>query len=154
MLILEFQSTLPHGERPIPELNPFMPNNIISIHAPARGATLAWIKACICGRFQSTLPHGERRFQSGCILPSTLISIHAPARGATHWGVNECGYDEISIHAPARGATFKKMFDQIQEGFQSTLPHGERLPNAKIIFFTGVFQSTLPHGERLFLSVF
>ncbi len=55
----EFQSTLPHGERR------FMLNGVneflISIHAPARGAT-----EC------KTLGDYDK-----------IISIHAPARGAT-----------------------------------------------------------------------
>jgi len=55
----------------------------ISIHAPARGATI------LAARMHT----------------SQSISIHAPARGAT---VNEYEGHRfliISIHAPARGAT-------------------------------------------------
>ena len=56
---------------------------IISIHAPARGAT-----------------------SMSTSKSSTIsISIHAPARGATHNGKNVEITGKISIHAPARGAT-------------------------------------------------
>ena len=59
-----FQSTLPQGERPL-EPSTLVRYQIISIHAPARGATLlpVW-------------PSGK-----------TSISIHAPARGATQPGL-------------------------------------------------------------------
>ena len=55
----------------------------ISIHAPARGATVEY--------------RG-----SSLRLP---ISIHAPARGATNIVDNVDRAVNISIHAPARGAT-------------------------------------------------
>ena len=102
---------------------------IISIHAPARGAT----------------------FYNDNIMCFDVISIHAPARGATQWGVWVTAYARnfnprsrkgsdfkdmtvlynilyISIHAPARGATKVDDIDQkLDELFQSTLPQGERL---------------------------
>ena len=57
---------------------------IISIHAPARGATRAYVDD----------------------VKLTHISIHAPARGATRAYVDDVKLTHISIHAPARGATF------------------------------------------------
>ena len=65
----EFQSTLPHGERPLSEWR-ISPRQM----------------------FQSTLPHGERPSDviTRPFLPS--VSIHAPARGATffqHYGITE-----------------------------------------------------------------
>ena len=57
----QFQSTLPRGERRY--LNPrIVVNGTISIHAPARGATLqcsALFHRSV--KFQSTLPRGERQ---------------------------------------------------------------------------------------------
>ena len=56
----------------------------ISIHAPARGATILEptnIQRHV--KFQSTLPRGERRSGRVCYNKTTGISIHAPARGAT-----------------------------------------------------------------------
>ncbi len=59
-----FQSTLPRGERHTSQLF-CRPQCLISIHAPARGATL--LPQCFFQhrRFQSTLPRGER---PGCAL--------------------------------------------------------------------------------------
>jgi len=57
----------------------------ISIHAPARGATLHTRGMGVTPRdiFQSTLPHGERRGDGATLFRQREISIHAPARGAT-----------------------------------------------------------------------
>ena len=79
-------------------------------------------------KFQSTLPHGERR---SCHLSMLLImrriSIHAPAWGATvDARLVPIDYAIISIHAPAWGATVHTV-QMALNGFQSTLPHGERL---------------------------
>ena len=99
-----FQSTLPRGERlyqtgyHIQAVHHFNPRSregsdkrhpdlwnklLISIHAPARGAT--------------QLVHTSSA--------SYYISIHAPARGATHLFHHVFFIWVISIHAPARGAT-------------------------------------------------
>ena len=56
----------------------------ISIHAPAKGATL-----------EETLGYSR----------NTIISIHAPAKGATELETIGLDVDKISIHAPAKGAT-------------------------------------------------
>ena len=124
---LEFQSTLPQGER-------------------RRYATAATPRVI----FQSTLPQGERLFGNGmvknvCIFQSTLpqgerpaghdltvgihpISIHAPTRGATLLPLQFLdGPCFISIHAPTRGATASLIFRIANTKFQSTLPQGERL---------------------------
>ena len=58
---------------------------LISIHAPARGATDGAMHDAI----------------------SESISIHAPARGATKCAPTITANHIISIHAPARGATAK-----------------------------------------------
>ena len=60
-----------------------LPNEIISIHAPAWGATF------------KTYKHGDH----------INISIHAPAWGATKPHKQVRGCVNISIHAPAWGAT-------------------------------------------------
>ena len=144
----KFQSTLPRGERP-DRLNGQCIIRFISIHAPARGATL---------------------------LPSLsflrqFISIHAPARGATSCYqalVDRIGNFNprsregsdalkqsafciiiISIHAPARGATLGLHNFMPDFQFQSTLPRGERRFVHSNPTFLWQFQSTLPRGERL-----
>ena len=55
----------------------------ISIHAPAKGATLYQM---------------QKRL-------NLAISIHAPAKGATLYQMQKRLNLEISIHAPAKGAT-------------------------------------------------
>ena len=54
-----FLSTLPQGERPL-ALPEEVCCRIISIHAPARGATLVWPFLAMLLTFLSTLPQGER----------------------------------------------------------------------------------------------
>ena len=122
---------------------------MISIHAPARGATYVTAWHVHGFKFQSTLPRGERRcvrirWDSNsrisihapargatvvpiCSLSPTYISIHAPARGATDIDEFMDLYYTISIHAPARGATSVLCHKVIPLLFQSTLPRGERL---------------------------
>ena len=82
---------------------------IISIHAPAQGAT--GIEPCYNGResFQSTPPRRGRHCGDAGKGRQAGISIHAPAQGATNrHGV---GYSKmgISIHAPAQGATYAEI---------------------------------------------
>ena len=79
---MTFQFTHPRGVRPLHiEIVPLP--DIVSIHAPARGATHA----------------------VAVIKHKAEVSIHAPARGATQTSIATCPFDYVSIHAPARGAT-------------------------------------------------
>jgi len=102
-------------------------NGKVSIHAPARGATVQGFVGAASGGFQSTHPRGVRRHAGSlqlprrCFNPRTragcdeypiialvqfIVSIHAPARGATARGRSHClPLSLVSIHAPARGAT-------------------------------------------------
>ena len=99
----------------------------ISIHAPAKGATIAQINFFI----------------------PIYISIHAPAKGATRLRHTLRGSKRISIHAPAKGATLKTSEAQIARAFQSTLPRRERPVNDRGGAIQIEFQSTLPRRERL-----
>jgi len=99
-----FQSTHPRGVRPT-----FSAHDdkfaVVSIHAPARGATIS-IKGNF-GKYQ--------------------VSIHAPARGATCASFQAVNSAYVSIHAPARGATvLELMVKQSWILFQSTHPRGVR----------------------------
>ena len=120
-----FQSTLPHGERP--DVKPGINiTNYLSIHAPTRGATFTIPFSPVTKNFQSTLPHGERlRSATSChSIPSfnprshTGSDGHKPARYGfgvafnprSHTGSDPCCFtivltSELSIHAPTRGAT-------------------------------------------------
>ena len=121
----------------------------ISIHAPAKGATITSVQFCLCH----------------------CISIHAPAKGAT-WFMRKhrlCrhnfnprsreGSDKaphrlgialflISIHAPAKGATRTSGWKNRTKKFQSTLPRRERRSTQGNTWICPQFQSTLPRRER------
>ncbi len=143
----QFQSTLPRRERPGARERQKI-TILISIHAPAKGAT-----PCVAGPW-----------------PTSVISIHAPAKGATmKVRLPENNYF-ISIHAPAKGATMVHGRPDGTARFQSTLPRRERplLHSSGIPFLQisihapakgatflhaiylhiHLFQSTLPRRER------
>ena len=86
-----FQSTRPRGAR-LSHHNPSFLNFIVSIHAPARGATKKdFIDALHVVPFQSTRPRGARPDAVKAVKVTCGVSIHAPARGATYSSV------EISV---------------------------------------------------------
>ena len=100
---VQFQSTLPRRERLGQQWRP-ADRLGISIHAPAKGATIYHVPVEKHGQFQSTLPRRERL---------RLAGQHRLGPG-------------ISIHAPAKGAT-KRAFHPVKDYiFQSTLPRRER----------------------------
>ena len=92
-----FQSTHPRGVR-LPGLKLTFGHVLVSIHAPARGAT-------------TEVSHG------GCGI---RVSIHAPARGATRFRATTLTHNHVSIHAPARGATVR-LLCQIFRGLQDVI---------------------------------
>ena len=82
--LAKFQSTLPRGERRCSHV-PFGSVFIISIHAPARGATAS--STFISSNrilFQSTLPRGSDRSSQPIAVVYFPFSIHAPARERLH----------------------------------------------------------------------
>ena len=77
----------------------------VSIHAPARGATMTiWRPHQIARRFNSRAREGRDYFPPSNQI-AHYVSIHAPARGATQHLPYIIDEDAVSIHAPARGAT-------------------------------------------------
>ena len=127
LMLIPFQSTRPRGARRWRKLG-IVPEPIVSIHAPAWGATWITYPNAISAEFQSTRPRGARParpkthglksvlFQSTrprgarhdlihSFLPCNTVSIHAPAWGATFQGRGDDNLDAVSIHAPAWGAT-------------------------------------------------
>ena len=125
----KFQSTLPQGERQAD--NPMLVSMLaISIHAPARGATLPKTKLFMQCQFQSTLPQGERPSPSfTCPMASKFQStLPQGERPRLQVPIPYCGnfnprsrkgsdrppdtdgrrLAQISIHAPARGATRRR----------------------------------------------
>ena len=130
--VASFQSTPPRGGRP--QLGrPGCAEPLVSIHAPARGATqgLPGIGQRFAGfnprpraGGDAAEPHAvqaatwsfnPRPRAGGDAVPRMLarparrVSIHAPARGATHCPAGAPKRPvRVSIHAPARGATSRR----------------------------------------------
>ena len=120
---------------------------LVSIHAPARGATKGGVSIYPADKFQFTRPQGARPCHRRSAAPSTSVSIHAPARGATRGRVItlpsrlfqftrpqgarlvdavEGDAVAVSIHAPARGATQITDENPTTNEFQFTRPQGAR----------------------------
>ena len=77
----------------------------ISIHAPAKGATLNLYRVVrLFNHFNPRSREGSDRF-SALSDAENSISIHAPAKGATPFKLCRQFCRFISIHAPAKGAT-------------------------------------------------
>ena len=100
----KFQSTLPRGER-LCFKGTSRSLCVVSIHAPARGAT------------------GRR-----IINAKRIRSFNPRSRAGSDAASLLSGQAKIvSIHAPARGATDFEKYTGNNIKFQSTLPRGERL---------------------------
>ena len=104
-------------------------NNLISIHAPARGATsMAAMGTTLGNGFQSTLPRGERLVKPCCLkypfnfnprsregsdkrhsrnMFETIDFNPRSREGSDAILSRDPRNAEISIHAPARGATMQ-----------------------------------------------
>ncbi len=81
-------------------------DTLVSIHAPARGATLGQAMHESGGLFQSTPPHGGRPSPAAwrCCLRCFNPRPRTGGDGVTR--LMDCAW-RVSIHAPARGATAK-----------------------------------------------
>ncbi len=99
---------------------------MVSIHAPARGATLIWRIHSRTGSFQSTRPRGARPRQPALQSSITTFQSTRP-RGARR--------DTSST-------------DPHHRQFQSTRPRGARLRSLKTCRAARAFQSTRPRGAR------
>ena len=80
------------------------PALFVSIHAPARGATSIFFTLHLLRSFNPRSREGSDAVavERSAIMP---VSIHAPARGATKRVSVLKTVARVSIHAPARGAT-------------------------------------------------
>ena len=144
-----FQSTLPQGERLVCFCI-IVTHFIISIHAPARGATgIAKYINVLHNHFN---PRSRKGSDSGKVTANSLASHFNPR--------SRKGSDILISLYQRRIDIFQSTLPQgerhvSQDGsginsiFQSTLPQGERLTVIPITLATPVFQSTLPQGERL-----
>ena len=124
----------------------------ISIHAPAKGATLIPISIIKCRQFQSTLPRRERQItrmhhwktylnfnprsregSDSCLFQLTVKPYYFNPRSRE-------GSDNICI-----------LFSSNVPLFQSTLPRRERHCKKYLSLCQPLFQSTLPRRERQLL---
>ncbi len=146
-LSFAFQSTLPHGERQqflwrqarLDRFNPRsrmgsdlnlaseQPGSLVSIHAPAWGATDILDRCADVWEVSIHAPAWGATATRSALNHSCIVSIHAPAWGATSQGCCKRADCRVSIHAPAWGATIVPCCRLCNSMFQSTLPHGERL---------------------------
>ena len=166
-----FQSTLPRGER-LCCVSYIFVSLRISIHAPARGATMdRFVNISIFSNFNPRSREGSDQNVCSFLYMLHNISIHAPARGATTTTIKHDGSEAISIHAPARGATIANRNAESNVGnfnprsregsdkqiaieFSSVgisihAPARGATESERSRFITQLlFQSTLPRGER------
>ena len=111
VLRLRFQSTHPHGVRPMIE---FCLLNLL--------------------KFQSTHPHGVRRERRRCLQEGDGVSIHAPTWGATPFSVivvirQYCFNPRTHMGCDA----WCLALDVYQDRFQSTHPHGVRQSGYEVV---------------------
>ena len=169
-----FQSTLPQGERPVPDgLSPSLLNfnprsrkgsdidvsgglwNLgISIHAPARGATkLRKLRLHCYVIFQSTLPQGERQRIVGSIeLFQNFNPRSRKGSDPNDWPIR---FTEKDFNPRSR-----KGSDKITHQCVCIIDisihapaRGATYTGANYDEFQTIFQSTLPQGERLYMSL-
>ena len=164
-----FQSTRPRGARPITtDVGDI--DEIVSIHAPARGATASReTQKPLHRRFNPRAREGRDAWDR-YKLSAGSVSIHAPARGATFWfGVLICGdwfqstrprgarqrhcadfeaVRIVSIHAPARGATTGGPEDRLQDAVSIHAPARGATQELRVRLLAVLFQSTRPRGAR------
>ena len=91
-------------------MNVYTVLDVVSIHAPAWGATKYLVDTDA----------------------QVFVSIHAPAWGATTFIAPRVNIRAVSIHAPAWGATRCRHRHLCRRTFQFTLPHGERRRRAYV----------------------
>ena len=121
----KFQSTRPRGARPWADAHPYA-IVLVSIHAPARGATTHMPKTLTAFAFQSTRPRGARPSRSFWPICRRLFQSTRP-RGARH----------VPLWSSAAGFRF-----------QSTRPRGARPLTPTGPHSLTLFQSTRPRGAR------
>ena len=102
---------------------------IVSIHAPARGATGAFQQNSLRKEFQFTRPQGARHVRGvDHAAKSGFNSRARKGRDATPIFTNFRS-QTVSIHAPARGATWQQVFTITLDGFNSRARKGRDFGN-------------------------
>ena len=170
MYRIEFQSTLPRGERL--DLQRFVNHDervsihaptwgattkamlhsvelFVSIHAPTWGATWRCWTIPISSTCFNPRSHVGSDFAISLIPRPPFVSIHAPTWGATYPRELYLSNYYVSIHAPTWGATVQ-ILTVVQFVIVSIhAPTWGATSRGQIRVLYGMFQSTLPRGERL-----
>ena len=147
-----FQSTLPRGERqPWPAIA--VACVLVSIHAPAWGATMTLKPLRPSREFQSTLPRGERPELSARNKPSTEFQSTLPRGERPRTQSRACRSLGGALRAERVGVSVAAESLRKKREFQSTLPRGERPPCGDTETALLMFQSTLPRGERPLMNM-
>ena len=144
---------------------------VISIHAPAKGATLIVLPIALeplnfnprsregsdtftqlagYGKFDISI-HAPAKGATSSLTTNLIvstISIHAPAKGATQIVSNDVDQEVISIHAPAKGATTIHLCGVYVLVISIHAPaKGVTVAGSPQTLISS-FQSTLPRRER------
>ena len=120
----------------------------VSIHAPARGATVRPSAGGIITPFQSTRPRGARLGSRP--LPNHHPGFNPRAREGRDFSslIYERNVDEFQSTRP-RGARQREFGERLKATrFQSTRPRGARRFVASVANSKTMFQSTRPRGAR------
>ena len=122
---------------------------VISIRAPAWGATIGILLQVLRWQFQSALPRGERRLRcTGTVRGANYFNPRSRV-GSDISRPYTYNAHTISIRAPAWGATLASTVNgDVIKKFQSALPRGERRYYEARMQIIEKFQSALPRGER------
>ena len=125
-----------------------IPQQNVSIHAPAWGATMTLVCTRQSYLFQSTLPRGERPRSVPCSIAFVVFQSTLP-RGERRKASSRPARASVFQSTLPRGERpFMDQEDAATNMFQSTLPRGERPDHENLISRKKLFQSTLPRGER------
>ena len=121
----------------------------VSIHAPARGATLlTCLASALLPWFQSTLPHGER--------PSDMSSAYRESKFQStlpHGERQQCGDQQpaaagFNPRSRTGSDSSQYVLRAASERFNPRSRTGSDLLMQDAMSVFKWFQSTLPHGER------
>ena len=125
------------------------PAVLVSIHAPARGATRRTLTQPVRPSCFNPRARAGRDLASFCFVGSSQGFQSTRPRGARRlaW-LDLVSADLVSIHAPARGATSLSPLPALRRKFQSTRPRGARPAWGYTVGSYVKFQSTRPRGAR------
>ena len=122
---ISFQSTRPRGARRHGR-SLFVHVDIISIHAPARGATGQFLPISPDPRFQSTRPRGARLYPLQAREYRSMYFNPRARAGRDGITSRSSSAETISIHAPTRGATVAGIASQADDANFNPRAHAGR----------------------------